>query len=308
MPGGEALRSPKAQAQKAETLDAGREAAQRGKIMPLLGKQIRMRRLIREESHSCVICALDHGMTSPAFLNGLNDTRSRTREAVAGGANVFMMSRGFAQRCACEFEPSTALALMLSASAAGRPKGPTISPIGSVEEALRLGADAVVVYAALAGENEDWMISYLSEVGETCETRGMPLIAEAEWPNAYQSLNGFSCDLGPEYLKRNARLCVELGADIVKVNWSGDARSFGEIVRACDAPVVIAGGTVVSDEELLQRFEEGREVGAIGCSVGRNIFQHKKPEAITRAISRIFHDHWSSKEALDELRETLRGN
>src|SRR5207237_1362889 len=83
----------------------------------------------------------------------------------------------------------------------------------------------------------------------------------------------------------NARLCSELGADIVKVNWSGDQRSFGEIVRAADAPVVVAGGTVVSDAELLARMEQAREVGAIGCSVGRNIFQHEHPEAMTRALA-----------------------
>lgn len=276
--------------------------------MSQLGKQIRMRRLIREESNSCVICALDHGMTSPKFLDGLNDARTRTREAIAGGANVIMMSRGVAKRSVSEFRRSTSLALMLSASAAGRPSGPVITAIGSVEEALRIGADAVVVYTALSGDNEDWMISYLSDVGEACEALGMPLIAEAEWPNAYQTLDTFSTDLGPEYLKRNGRLCVELGADIVKVNWSGDVKSFSEIVRACDAPVVIAGGTVISDEELLQRFEKGRDVGAIGCSVGRNIFQHDNPEAITRAISRIFHDKWSAREAMEELKEALKEN
>jgi fructose-bisphosphate aldolase/2-amino-3,7-dideoxy-D-threo-hept-6-ulosonate synthase len=275
--------------------------------MSQIGKQIRMRRLILEESNSCVICALDHGMTSPKFLNGLNDTKSRAREAITGGANVLMMSRGFAKRCAVEFRRSTSLALMLSASAAGRPDGAVITQIGTVAEALRLGADAVVVYTALAGNNEDWMISYLSKVGEACEREGIPLIAEAEWPNAYQTLDHFSTDLGTEYLKRNARLCVELGADIIKVNWSGNAKSFGEIVQACDAPVVIAGGTMIPDEELLYRFEKVRDVGAIGCSVGRNIFQHENPEAITRAISRIFHEKWSAKETISELESTMIG-
>ena len=274
--------------------------------MSQLGKQIRMKRLILEGSHSCFICALDHGMTSPKFLDGLKDTRDIARQAIAGGANVFMLSRGFAKRCLGEFEPSTSLALMLTASTACHSQGPMITSIGSVEEAFRLGADAVVVYSALAGGDEDWMISYLSEVGEACEASGMPLIAEAEWPNAYQTLENFTTELGPEYLKRNARLCVEMGADIVKVNWSGDAKSFGEIVEACDAPVVIAGGTVISDEELLHCFEGARSVGAIGCSVGRNIFQHDNPEAIARAISRIFHDKWQAKEAIDELDERLK--
>src|SRR5216684_7101795 len=87
-------------------------------------------------------------------------------------------------------------------------------------------ADAVVVYVALAGENEPEAIRYTSGIGEACERLGMPFIAEAEYPNAYQSLDTMSQSLGAEYLKRNARLCAELGADIVKVNWSGDAASF----------------------------------------------------------------------------------
>jgi DhnA family fructose-bisphosphate aldolase class Ia len=57
-----------------------------------------------------------------------------------------------------------------------------------VEEALRLGADAVVVYVALAGDNEAEAITCVARIGETCEFKGMPFIAEAEYPNAYQSL------------------------------------------------------------------------------------------------------------------------
>jgi DhnA family fructose-bisphosphate aldolase class Ia len=55
----------------------------------------------------------------------------------------------------------------------------------------------------------------------------------------------------------------------------------------------------------LNRMAQAREVGAVGCSVGRNIFQHRQPEAITRAISRIFRDGWTPAEALDELADAL---
>ena len=270
-----------------------------------LGKTIRLHRLIEPRYGSCIICALDHGMTSPIFLDGLYDTRTRTQEAIAGGANVFMLGRGMASQVASEFTPSTALALMLSASAATRPQGAIVTPIGSVDEALRLGADAVVVYVALAGDNESEMIEYASQVGETCEALGMPFIAEAEFPNAYQSLTDAGTTYGADYLLRNARLCAELGADIVKVNWSGDQSSFERIVRATNVPVVVAGGTVVSDEELLTRMEQAVAVGAIGCSVGRNIFQHQQPAAITRALCRVIRERWSARTALAELAETV---
>ena len=269
------------------------------------GKRIRMSRLIEGESNTCVICALDHGMTSPVFLPGLYDTGLRVRQAIAGGANVLMLGRGMVRQFAQHLRRPTALALMLTASAAGRPSGAVVTPIGSVEEALRTGADAVVVYVALAGENEPEMITYLSQVGETCEFQGMPLIAEAEFPNAYQSLSSMAEQFGADYLKRNARLCAELGADIVKVNWSGDQGSFADIVRACTRPVVLAGGGLIQDEELLARMEQARNAGAIGCSVGRNIFEHRDPQAMTQAISRVFRDRWPGAQAFAELRDRL---
>lgn len=268
-----------------------------------LGKTIRLKRLIEPQFGSCIICALDHGMTSPTFLDGLYDTRRRTREAIAGGANVFMLGRGIARQVIEEFTPATSLALMLSASSAGRPQGAEVTPIGSVEEALRLGADAVVVYVALAGENESQMIQYASEIGEACDAWGMPFIAEAEFPNAYQTLVEAGRTYGADYLLRNARLCAELGADIVKVNWSGDRSSFEKIVRAANVPVVVAGGTLVTDEELLSRMQQAVAVGAIGCSVGRNIFQHKNPAAITRALCRVIREKWSARDAMAELEE-----
>ena len=265
------------------------------------GKRIRMKRLLEADTNTCLIVAIDHGMTSPKFLDGLYDTGARIREAIAGGANVLMLGRGIIKQHVGELRPTTCLALMLTASAAGRPSGAAITPIGSVQEALRIGADAVVVYVALAGENEPEAINHLSRVGEECELHGMPLIAEAEYPNAYQSLTEMSQSLGVEYLKRNARLCAELGADIVKVNWSGDERSFAEIIRACGRPVVLAGGSLISDQELLNRMQQARDAGGVGCSVGRNVFQHKSPEAITAAISRIFRMKWSAQQALEEL-------
>jgi len=267
------------------------------------GKRIRLNRLIQAETNTCLIVAIDHGMTSPVFLDGLYDTGRRIHESISGGANVLMLSRGTVKHHVDHFQRDTSLALMLTASAAGRPGGALITPIGSVDEALSIGADAVVVYVALAGENEAEAITYVSGIGEACERLGMPFIAEAEYPNAYQSLDSMSQALGVEYLKRNARLCAELGADIVKVNWSGDAASFEDVIRACERPVVLAGGTLISDEALLTRMEQARAAGAVGCSVGRNVFQHKQPQAITRAISRVFRDRWPARQALQELAE-----
>src|SRR6202171_5629245 len=138
---------------------------------------MRMKRVIDQAGVS-VICALDHGMTSPTFLEPLADIASRTAEAVAGGANVIMMSKGMIRLAAPSFSPSTSLALLLSASANPEQGQPQVVQIADVEEAARLGADAVVLFTALAGETEAAMIRTLAGVGRECAVLGIPFIAE----------------------------------------------------------------------------------------------------------------------------------
>ena len=273
----------------------------------MTGKTLRLKRLIRPGTGTSIIFAIDHGLTSPRLLKGLTKTRLRVEQAIAGGANVVLLSRGFARRVADVFRPDTSLGLMLTASAAGHPEGSIITPIGSIEEALRLGADAVAVFVALGQRNEDQMISYLSRVGEACAASGMPLLAEAEYPTTYMALDSLNDEFGPEYLKRNCRLCAELGADIIKTNWPGNVADFAEIVESVDTPVVVAGGARVSDLELLNRMAAARSVGAIGCSVGRNIFEHERPDLITRAITQVFEAGWSGQQAYEWLREAMAG-
>ena len=265
-----------------------------------LGKTIRMKRVLDEDTNTSLICALDHGMTSPVFLEPLADIRARVTEAIAGGANVLMLSRGMARIAAAELSKTTSVAYMLSASA-NPGENPAIAAVSEVEEALRSGADAVVLYVALGTDTEQDMIERLAEVGSACDELGMPFIAEAEWPSAYSSLDDVA-ELGTDYLLRSVRLCAELGADVVKTNWPGTEEEFGQLVEAATGlPVVLAGGSRISDEELLTRQQAAMRVGAVGCSVGRNIFMHERPEAITRALHRVIVDRWPATQALEEL-------
>jgi len=266
-----------------------------------IGKAMRMKRVVDREGVS-VICALDHGMTSPTFLEPLADISQRTREAVAGGSNVIMMSKGMIRIAHEAFSPTTSLALLLSASASPDGDRPEIVQIAQVEEALKLGADAVVLFTALGGDTESGMIDILSAVGRECAVLGMPFIAEAEFPTTYATVEELKQQYGFEYLRRNVRLCAELGADIVKTNWPGDQESFAKCVEAANGvPVVLAGGSRLADGELLGRMEQAMAAGAIGCSVGRNIFMHRDPEAITRALSRVIRERWTAEKALEAL-------
>ena len=273
-----------------------------------VGKAMRLKRVIDPAGVS-IICALDHGMTSPTFLEPLADIATRAAETVAGGANVIMMSKGMIRVAEPAFSPTTSLALLLSAS--GNPGGdrPEIVQIAEVEEALVLGADAVVLFTALGGDTEPGMIDILANVGRESAALGMPFIAEAEFPTTYATVEELKQQYGFEYLRRNVRLCAELGADIVKTNWPGEPESFGKLVEAANGiPVVLAGGSRLDDEELLGRMQVAVEAGAIGCSVGRNIFMHNSPEAITRALARVIRERWTADKAHQALLEELGGH
>jgi len=271
--------------------------------MAQIGKSMRLKRVIDPAGVS-LICALDHGMTSPTFLEPLADIAARTAETVAGGANVIMMSKGMVRLAEPAFSPTTSLALLLSASANPADAQPEVVQVAQVEEALRLGADAVVLFTALGGAAEPRMIRTLADVGREAASLGVPLIAEAEFPTTYAQVEELKEQYGFEYLRRNVRLCAELGADIVKTNWPGDEDLFGRLVEAAGGiPLVLAGGSRLQDRELLWRMERATAAGGIGCSVGRNIFMHRSPEAITRALSRVIRERWSASKAFEELQE-----
>lgn len=270
------------------------------------GKAFRMKRVMDPRTQTSVIIALDHGMTSPTFLPPLADMRARVGEAMDGGANVIMMSKGYARRLADAFRRDASLALLLTASATGSTVPNQVVEIATVEEAARLGADAVVVFVALTGEDESRMMSLVARTGEACERLGLVFIAEAEFPTTYRRVEDLAQEYGLDYLLRNARLCAELGADIIKSNWPGSAEGFARIVEATGLPTVLAGGSRITDAELLARVEQAMQVGGVGCSVGRNVFAHERPEAMTRALVRVIRERWTAAAAQAELEEAMQ--
>lgn len=272
-----------------------------------LGKKIRLNRLIDRKTGRTFMFAIDHGLSSPSFLSGLEDSRARVREAISGGANAILATRGLARLVSDEFRKDTAWALTISAVVTSSARETRVSLIGSVEEALRLSADAVALFMPLGGETESDVLNLAGEVSEACDQYGMPFILEAEYPAVYQNQGDMrgEKELGKEYLKHAVRVAAELGADLVEVNWPGDAETFAKLVQIASVPLVVAGGSPLPESSLLERIELAIKAGASGCCVGRNLFQHKNPEALARAISKVVHGGESSDQALKALRKIM---
>jgi DhnA family fructose-bisphosphate aldolase class Ia len=269
--------------------------------MSSAGKTMRMRRILDPATGTAVMFAISHGTSAPKVLPGIEDPRPMVRNVVEGGANVVFLARGFARMCADDIAKNNNVGLALKVSASCTLFETPFLEVqtATVEDAVELGADAVVAMIPFTYSNEPDVISWVAGLGAECDRWGMPFIAEAEFPNAYtEEASEYASSLDLEYQKHSARLCVELGADVVKANWSGSIEDFAEIVQVSNVPVVVAGGSKVSDLDALQKLDEGMRAGAIGCSVGRNIFQHKDPVGMTQAICAVVRERKSPEEAI----------
>ncbi len=258
----------------------------------MLGKLIRLERIINRDSGKTVIVPMDHGITMGP-IKGLENMKNTVDKMAAGGTNAIVLHKGIVKAGHRQRGKDVGLIIHLSASTVLSPFPNCKIPVCSVEEAIRWGADAVSVHVNLGAEDDYKMLEFLGETSEICHYWGMPLLAMV-----YTRGQKIENEYDVKYVKHAARVGAELGADIVKVNYTGTPETFREVVQGCPVPVVIAGGEKVeTDQDLLNMVAGSLESGAMGVSIGRNAFQHNNPEAVVRAISMMVHDGVSVEEA-----------
>ncbi|MCU4139952.1 MAG: Fructose-bisphosphate aldolase class Ia [Methanophagales archaeon] len=263
-----------------------------------IGKRIRMERIIDRKSKRSVIVPMDHGVTLGP-VRGLEDMRKAVNAVAEGGANAVLLHKGIVFAGHRGYGKDIGLILHISASTNLGPDPLNKVLVASVEEGIKLGADAISIHVNVGAENEPEMLQALGAVAMECEEWGMPLLAMM-----YPRGPKVKSEHDAEMVKHAARVGAELGADVIKTNYTGDPDSFKEVVRSCPVPVIIAGGPKANtDEEVLQMVEGAIEAGASGVSIGRNIFQHDDPTKMTQAISKIVHEGFSAKEALEILKK-----
>jgi DhnA family fructose-bisphosphate aldolase class Ia len=170
----------------------------------------------------------------------------------------------------------------------------------TVEDALRLGADAVAVSAFPGAPSEEATLRTLAQVVGQAHRWGMPVMGEMV-PGGFDS--------GPEYRTAEsiaiaARVAAELGADWVKIPY---ATGFEHVAETCYVPAVILGGAKKGNERLmLETIRTALDAGAVGVAIGRNIFQADDPAAMTAAIAALVHDDASVEEAVRLGRKGVR--
>lgn len=262
----------------------------------MIGKEIRLERIFNRNTGRAVIVPMDHGV-SMGPISGITDMRSAMTQVADGGANAVVVHKGAVARGHRKSGPDMGLIVHLSGSTSLSPAPHAKTLVCSVEEAIKMGADAVSVHVNIGNGNEKEMLTDLGNVAHTASEWGMPLLAMI-YPRGGKIKDEY--DVGA--VKLAARLGAELGADVVKVSYTGRPDSFREVVEGCHVPVLIAGGPRMdSDRAVLEMVKGAVEAGAAGTSIGRNVFQHLNPSKMVAALSMIVHENASVDEALGFL-------
>jgi len=258
----------------------------------LLGKKIRLERIMNRDTGRTVVVPMDHGLTVGP-IEGLKDMRTMVNWVAEGGANAVLGHVGLPLHGHRGSGKDIGLILHLSGSTVWSPDPNAKILVNTVENALRMGADAVSVHINIGAESESDMLKDLGETAVKCMTWGMPLLAMM-----YTRGKKVGSEANPEAVRHAARIAAEMGADMVKVTYTGSPKTFRDVVEGCPIPVLIAGGEKAKDDRaVLKTIREALSAGGAGVCIGRNVFQHEKRDKMMRAICAMVHENATASQA-----------
>jgi len=262
-----------------------------------VGKLLRLYRIINPKSRETIIVPMDHG--GFGMLEGLEDIRNAVHKVVEGGANAVVLQQGAAIAACNEIMGKAGLILRISrVTVFNEEVGLYEAPSYSVEGALRLGADAVIVSYYVGGKREFESLKDASRIADDCAKWGVPFLVEA-----LPSQDKFKSFDDPECVKWACRSAAELGADMIKAYLPNDVDYMKEVVRVTPVPIVLAGGEVASVREVLEKTKNAMDAGLAGLCYGRKIFKYRDPTLMVKALSKIVHEKYEINEVLKEFPE-----
>ncbi len=179
------------------------------------------------------------------------------------------------------------------------PKGePIASQICSVKQAKALGARAVGYTIYLGSTHENLMLSEFGRIQQEAHELGLAAIA---W--IYPRGETITNDTAPEIIAYAARAGLEVGADAVKIKYTGDSNTFRWAVRSAGTvKVFMSGGPKApTDEAFLTQVKGVMDAGATGLAVGRNVWQHERPLEMAAALREIILNGQSVETALGKF-------
>jgi len=273
--------------------------------MPL-GKRVRLRRLLYGRglrNGTLLVLPIDQGLEHGPidfFSNPPSQSPDfQWRLALEGNYNAVACHYGLARKYMDKYAGEVPLLLKLNGKTNIPSDGDAFSPLtGSVEDAVALGADAVgyTLYVGSPKQDEDFL--QFQMIREECDKYNMPLVVWS-YPrgSAIEEKGGRDSLYAVDYA---ARVALELGADIVKLNIPKEttypddkpkeyasigytyAGATERVVRSAGKCMVLfSGGSKLGDDDLIHKVETAMKAGATGLIFGRNMWQRPFDEALS---------------------------
>ena len=262
-----------------------------------VGKLCRLNRLFSHPSGRLCSVAIDHFIGYQTGLpEGLRDLSEALRLLMAGGPDAVTMHKGTARALWGSYAGRVPLIVQ---SCIVRADDAANDDVAVPEEAVRLGADAIACVAFTRGATEASYLRRVADVVRQAEPWNMPVVLHI-YPRTFSDTRDPEISFDPEDVAWSVRCGIELGADVIKVPYTGDAASYGQIVRACPVKLVAAGGpkadTVRAALEMASGVIAG---GAMGMTIGRNIWGAPDPSKTLEAFKAVIHDDLPAEKALE---------
>jgi fructose-bisphosphate aldolase, class I len=253
----------------------------------------RLKRIFGEDGKAFVV-ACDHGMINGP-MEGIMDMEDTLRSVIEGGADGIMATYGTVRRYP-EIMAKTGLVLRIDGAASVQcPVEGAGDAFYSVDDALRLGAEALCVTTFTWTKWEEHMLKVLAETIRKGHEWGIPIMAEM-MPGGFGAAPEFR---SIEAISHAARVAAELGADWVKVPYCD---TFEKVVASSYVPVVVLGGANDPDKrKTLEMVKQGMDAGASGATIGRNIWQSRDTKKMTAAVRALVHEGANVDGAMDIL-------
>lgn len=270
--------------------------------MAMLGKAVRMSRLVDAGSNKMMAITVDHATSRGiAPMKGLHNIQDTVKKVILGRPDAITMTKGIAEHCLWPYAGRVSLLMKISNYSPAAPTKDTV--FGSVDEALRMGADGVSMGAMALGEFQGEQFEAIGKIAEECMAKGMPLIGHI-YPKG---------EFVPEKERtswENIAYCVrsacELGMDIVKTTYTGDPDSMARVVSCVPSSfrIVIQGGdNCKSLEDYLVMTRDAMDCGVGGVTMGRFIWDYRDVTALVITLRHMIHKGYTVAQARELLRQ-----
>jgi DhnA family fructose-bisphosphate aldolase class Ia len=266
------------------------------------GKKVRLSRVLGGAGHRALVVAFDHALVLGP-IPGTQDPLGQIRRFCEAEVDAVLLNLGLIRQFAelplpnplpaliARIDWTTVWSAIANNGEGKRPEGKLRSSLlARPEDALRHGADAVLTYMVVGTGDTDFEskeVARTAEVARECERVGIPLIVEslARGPNVQNPSE-------PKWLNLHTRMAVELGADAVKTDYTGDLASMRSVIENCPIPILVLGGSRQgSDQDALDAIRNAVLAGAAGVFFGRNVFQAADMEGFLRQARSILNDN-----------------